>query len=129
MLAGNTDLTGVTIEIAGMAIGCLYATAHISGAHLNTAVTWMFALKGIFPWKWTPLYWTAQLVGGILAGAFILAFFGTANILLICQQMHAPLGTAQRDVMRVQSTNNVYVHTTTHAYSYACVQAATAATR
>jgi len=77
VLAGNTDLTGVTLEIAGMAIGILYATAHFSGGHLNTAVTWMFALKGIFPWKWAPLFFSVQLIGGILAGGFILAFFGS----------------------------------------------------
>jgi glycerol uptake facilitator-like aquaporin len=73
---GRTDLTGVTLEIAGMVIAILYAMAHISGGHFNTAITWAFVLRGIFPLKWAILYWTAQLVGGIIGGAFILAFFG-----------------------------------------------------
>jgi Major intrinsic protein len=78
-VTGNTDLTGVTLQIAGMAIGIIYAIAHVSGAHLNTAVTWMFMIRGIFPIKWAILYWCIQLIGAILAGAFVLAMFGSES--------------------------------------------------
>jgi aquaporin NIP len=76
VLQNRTDLPGVTLEIAGMTIAIIYSFAHISGAHFNTAVTWSFALRGIFPWKWTIPYWIAQLIGALLAGGFLLAFYG-----------------------------------------------------
>ncbi len=61
---------GVTLSI--------YATAAISGAHLNPAVTLAFALfrPTEFPRSRVLPYWGAQLLGGVLAGAVILGTFG-----------------------------------------------------
>jgi|TARA_B110000116_G_scaffold140734_1_gene121925 glycerol uptake facilitator protein len=61
---------GVTLAI--------YATATISGAHLNPAVTLAFAIfrPHQFQRKLLPAYWAAQLVGGVLAGLVILVTFG-----------------------------------------------------
>src|SRR5215471_12914501 len=39
----------------------------VSGAHLNPAVSFAFALRGDFPWKRVPAYVVAQFVGAILA--------------------------------------------------------------
>src|ERR1700730_2277596 len=75
-LTRNVDLTGVSLEIAGFVIGILYGVAHISGGHINTAVTFMFGIKGIFPMKWVPIYWAFQLIGSIIGGGLILAFYG-----------------------------------------------------
>lgn len=56
------------------------ATASISGAHLNPAVTLSFAL--VRPDKFEAIkvipYWVAQLLGGFLAGLINLCIFGTA---------------------------------------------------
>jgi len=62
---------GVTLAI--------YATASISGAHLNPAVTLAFALlrPADFPRSRVLPYWAAQLTGGVLAGLVVLAVFGT----------------------------------------------------
>lgn len=60
--------------IFGLAVAAMvYATGHISGAHLNPAVTFAFSLTGRFPWKEVPFYWAAQCAGAFAAIA-LLAF-------------------------------------------------------
>ena len=56
----------------------IYATASVSGAHLNPAVTLAVAIfrRKRFPWTRVLPYWGAQLLGGVLAGAVVLAVFG-----------------------------------------------------
>ena len=58
----------------------IYATANISGAHLNPAVTLAFAIfkREDFDYRLIPLYWTAQLIGSIFAGLTVLGMFGPA---------------------------------------------------
>ncbi|KAM0044757.1 putative major intrinsic protein [Helianthus debilis subsp. tardiflorus] len=45
----------------------IYAVGHISGAHMNPAVTLAFATAGHFPWIQVPIYAAAQLTGSISA--------------------------------------------------------------
>ncbi|KAL6135635.1 hypothetical protein ACLB2K_067862 [Fragaria x ananassa] len=45
----------------------IYAVGHISGAHMNPAVTLAFATFRHFPWKQVPVYALAQLTGSISA--------------------------------------------------------------
>ncbi|GMN42236.1 hypothetical protein TIFTF001_011444 [Ficus carica] len=45
----------------------IYAVGHISGAHMNPAVTVAFATVRHFPWKQVPLYAVAQVTGAISA--------------------------------------------------------------
>ncbi len=45
----------------------IYAFGDVSGAHFNPAVTLAFSLKGLFPWRWVPLYWVSQVSGGLAA--------------------------------------------------------------
>lgn len=56
------------------------ATASISGAHLNPAVTLSFALMRPDDFTVSDVipYWVAQLAGGILAGLINLSIYGTA---------------------------------------------------
>jgi glycerol uptake facilitator protein len=56
----------------------IYATAAVSGAHLNPAVSLAFAIfrPRDFSWRQLPPYWAAQLSGGILAGLTVLAVWG-----------------------------------------------------
>lgn len=45
----------------------IYAVGHISGAHMNPAVTLAFAFVKHFPWPQAPVYAVAQLTGATLA--------------------------------------------------------------
>lgn len=54
---------------------------HLSGAHINPAVTVAFALTRHFPWSLVPAYVLSQLLGACAASAVHLALFGdTANL-------------------------------------------------
>jgi len=57
----------------------IYATAAVSGAHLNPAVSLSFALwrPQDFPRRNLLPYWAAQLTGAVLGGVVILLAFGT----------------------------------------------------
>jgi aquaporin Z len=48
----------------------------VSGAHLNPAVSFAFALRGDFPWRRVPAYIVAQLVGAMLATLLLWALLG-----------------------------------------------------
>ncbi len=61
---------GVTLAI--------YATRHLSCAHLNPAVSLGMVLAGRMNPRLLPWYWVAQLAGGIAAGATVLLLFGGA---------------------------------------------------
>ena len=57
-------------------MGIIYFMGTVSGAHLNPAVTWAFALRGDFPWRRVPGYLVAQTIGGFAAAGFLAATFG-----------------------------------------------------
>ena len=61
----------------------MYAFGHISGTHINPAVTFSLALAGAIDWGKAVVYWVAQFIGGIVAAA-VLAFLlsGSANNML-----------------------------------------------
>lgn len=61
----------------GVAVA-IYATAHLSGAHLNPAVSLAFALwrRDAFPSIRLLPYWAAQMAGAFLAGLIVLLSFG-----------------------------------------------------
>ena len=56
----------------------IYATAAISGAHLNPAISLAFAVfrRAEFPFTRMFAYWAAQLAGAALAGVAVLAAYG-----------------------------------------------------
>ncbi len=60
---------GIAVAVA------IYATAAISGAHINPAMTAAFAFLGGFPKKHVVPYWLAQLAGAFLAAAVLHAIF------------------------------------------------------
>lgn len=61
---------GVTV----MAV--IYFMGTVSGAHLNPAVTWAFALRGNFPWRRVPGYVAAQTVGAFTAAGLLQGLLG-----------------------------------------------------
>lgn len=62
---------------AMMVMVIIYFMGSVSGAHLNPAVTFAFAVRRNFPWRRVPGYLLAQTAGAILAILFLRELFGT----------------------------------------------------
>ena len=78
---GQVTHLGIGLTFGMTVCAVIYATGHISGAHINPAVTLGFALAKHFPWRDVPLYWGAQLAGAAIGSAGLLALFGqTGNM-------------------------------------------------
>lgn len=73
---GQIGQVGIGLTFGLIIMVMIYATGHISGAHFNPAVTLAFAIGRHFPWPVVPLYWGAQLGGGILASLLLCGLFG-----------------------------------------------------
>src|SRR6185436_16223992 len=65
-------LLGVSIAFGLTVLGCAYGLGHVSGCHLNPAVTVGLASARRFAWRDVPGYVGAQVVGGILAAGLLL---------------------------------------------------------
>jgi aquaporin Z len=75
-MAGTNDigigLLGVSLAFGLTVLTMAYAIGHISGCHLNPAVTIGLAVGGRFSFAEAPMYIAAQTVGAILAASLIL---------------------------------------------------------
>jgi MIP family channel proteins len=70
---GNLGAVGVSLVFGLVIMAMVYATGHLSGAHLNPAVTLAFALTRHFPRREALAYIAAQVLGAIAAAALLLA--------------------------------------------------------
>lgn len=64
---------GVSLAFGLTVLTMAFAIGHISGCHLNPAVTLGLVAGGRFEAKEAPAYIVAQLVGGVIAAAVLLA--------------------------------------------------------
>lgn len=68
--AGRADAVYELVAVVlafGIALAAMAATlGHVSGCHLNPAVTLSLAATRKFPWRAVPAYVVAQLLGGVL---------------------------------------------------------------
>ncbi len=72
---------GVALVFGLVVAAMIYAVGHVSGAHLNGAVTLAFALTRHFPWSRAGAYWSAQLAGAFAAILLLRASLGdVANL-------------------------------------------------
>ncbi|HEY7950012.1 MAG TPA: MIP family channel protein [Solirubrobacterales bacterium] len=71
--AGVLGAVGVSLVFGLTIMAMVYATGHLSGAHLNPAVTLAFALIRHFPRHEALAYIAAQLLGAIAAATLLLA--------------------------------------------------------
>jgi MIP family channel proteins len=67
----NANLVGIAIAYGLTLAVFVYVYGHISGAHLNPAVTFGLALNGTVKWIQALFYWLAQFAGAILAVFFL----------------------------------------------------------
>lgn len=71
------------------------ATMHISGGHLNPAVTFGVVCGGHMTWPAAIRYWIAQLLGGIAAALICLGLFGRDVVVTGTPQLAINLTPAQ----------------------------------
>jgi aquaporin Z len=73
---GAVDHTARALAPGLTVLGMIYALGQVSGTHINPAVTFAFALRGVFPWRRAPGYWLAQAAGALMAAMFLRQLFG-----------------------------------------------------
>lgn len=74
---GSIIASAFAFGLALLAI--IYIWGPYSGAHVNPAVSFGFAVAGQMNWGLMLGYWIAQILGAIAAAALVAYFFGTAN--------------------------------------------------
>ena len=77
---GHVGFLGVAIAFGLTVVAMAYGIGHISGAHLNPAVSFGVFVNGRMTLKEMLTYWAAQIIGGLLAGAILLLIAKTANM-------------------------------------------------
>jgi MIP family channel proteins len=75
---GSLGATGIAAAFGLVIMAMIYATGHLSGAHINPAVSAAFSATRHFPLREAAVYIPSQLVGAV-AGALLLrlAWHGT----------------------------------------------------
>lgn len=80
VMSGGEVTRAMAVTAPGlMVMSIIYFMGTVSGAHLNPAVTFAFAIRRNFPWSRVPGYLIAQLVGGIAAAVFLRLMFGSVE--------------------------------------------------
>ena len=72
---GALGVVGVAFVFGLVIMGMVYATGHLSGAHINPAVTVAFTLTRHFPARDAAAYVSAQLAGAALGALLLLAIW------------------------------------------------------
>ncbi|MDQ3005616.1 MAG: aquaporin [Chloroflexota bacterium] len=72
-VVGVAGLLGVALAHGLVVMGFAYTYGHISGSHINPAVTFGLALNNTIKWMEAVFYWLAQFAGAIVA-AYVLKF-------------------------------------------------------
>jgi len=86
---------GVALAFGLVVMVMIGAMGHISGAHLNPAVTLAFAVARHFPWQSIPIYIGAQTAGAVLAAGVLQLLFGRSSTLGIT----SPGGSLQQSLL------------------------------
>src|SRR5690349_11737053 len=60
------DLGVISLAFGTVVVATVYALGHVSGNHINPAVTLGLAATGKFPWRDVPAYLAAQVVGATI---------------------------------------------------------------
>lgn len=79
-LFGHVGFLGVALAFGLTVVAMAYGVGHISGAHLNPAVSFGVWVGGRMSLKDMLLYWVAQCVGAVIAGAILLCIWNACNL-------------------------------------------------
>lgn len=74
---GALGSVGIAASFGLVIMVMIYATGHLSGAHINPAVTIAFAVTRHFPLRDAVVYVPAQLVGALAGASALRAVWGT----------------------------------------------------
>lgn len=99
---GELDYAGLGMVAITFALAialAVYAFGNTSGAHLNPAVTVALAAVRRFPWSDVPGYIVAQLAGGVVGAALIVAAFGGDAVDLGTGQTSIATGTSYAEAI------------------------------
>ena len=78
---GGLGIIGNALASGLVVAAMIYATGHISGAHINPAVTLGFALVRRISLRDAGVYWAAQMAGAVLAAALLRLLLGKVGIM------------------------------------------------
>jgi len=78
---GGLGHVGISLAFGLVVFAMVAALGHVSGAHINPAVTLALAARGRFSWRAVPGYVGAQVVGAVLAAVLLRASLGNTAAL------------------------------------------------
>lgn len=78
---GSITHAGVAICFGLIVMIMIHSVGHISGAHMNPAVTLTFAINKNFPWLQVPGYFISQLAGAF-AASYLLKYLFPGSLFL-----------------------------------------------
>jgi glycerol uptake facilitator protein len=70
------DLGMISLAFGTIVVAAVYGLGHVSGCHINPAVTVAFAATKQFPWSQVPAYVGAQVVGAVIGAGAIIGVLG-----------------------------------------------------
>jgi MIP family channel proteins len=73
---GSLGQVGVSLAFGLVVMAMVYSLGHVSGAHINPAVTLALAARNRFPWDAVPGYCGAQVAGAIAAAIVLRSSLG-----------------------------------------------------
>jgi MIP family channel proteins len=73
---GGLGQVGVSLAFGLVVAAMVYALRHVSGAHINPAVTLALAATRHVPWRSLAGYWTGQVAGALAAAVLLRASLG-----------------------------------------------------
>jgi glycerol uptake facilitator protein len=99
------DLGMISLAFGTIVVATVYALGHVSGNHINPAVTLGLAVSGKFPWTQVPAYIGAQVVGATAGAGAIIGVLGM-------KASHVGLGVASYgDISWVQAFTAEFIGT------------------
>ncbi|PKA53137.1 Aquaporin NIP1-1 [Apostasia shenzhenica] len=102
---GELSYVGVALTWAAVVAANIYAVGHISGAHINPAITFAFALAGQLPWKNVQFYVLAELAGSIMASLMLRWLFDGEDLNIL---LTLPVGPNPASDLKVAALETIF---------------------